>query len=197
MEKQRNYGIDLLRLVLMLMVCLLHVLGQGGVLAASVDRPVHNGLFYLLEVGAYCAVDAFAMISGYTASNRPQKWHRLAQMWTQAFFYAFVLTLLLDLLLPGVQIEPKKYIRHAMPVMGQSFWYFSVYFALFFAMPMLNGFLFSLTESGARKALIILILLFSVMSCANDTFLLGNGYSALWLMVLYCGGGAGPAGSAV
>lgn len=29
MEKQRNYGIDLLRLVLMLMVCLLHVLGRG------------------------------------------------------------------------------------------------------------------------------------------------------------------------
>lgn len=188
MEKQRNYGIDLLRLVLMLMVCLLHVLGQGGVLSASIDRPVRYGLFWLLEVGAYCAVDAFAMISGYTASNRPQKWHRLAQMWTQAFFYAFVLTLLLDLLLPGVQIEPKKYIRYAMPVMGQSFWYFSGYFALFFAMPMLNNFLFSLTESGARKTLIILILLFSGMSLYNDAFQLENGSSALWLMVLYCVG---------
>lgn len=30
MSSQRNYGIDLLRLVLMFMVCILHVLGQGG-----------------------------------------------------------------------------------------------------------------------------------------------------------------------
>lgn len=32
--KERNYGIDLLRLVLMYMVCILHTLGQGGVLNA-------------------------------------------------------------------------------------------------------------------------------------------------------------------
>ena len=34
MTKERNYGIDLLRLVLMFMVCILHTLKQGGVLEA-------------------------------------------------------------------------------------------------------------------------------------------------------------------
>ena len=29
MKYERNYGIDLLRLVLMYMVCMLHTLGQG------------------------------------------------------------------------------------------------------------------------------------------------------------------------
>lgn len=35
MKTERNYGIELLRLCLMFMVCLLHVLGQGGILEAS------------------------------------------------------------------------------------------------------------------------------------------------------------------
>lgn len=34
MKNERNYGIDLLRLVLMYMVCILHTLGQGGILEA-------------------------------------------------------------------------------------------------------------------------------------------------------------------
>ena len=34
MAQQRNHGIDLLRMVSMFMVVVLHVLGQGGILAA-------------------------------------------------------------------------------------------------------------------------------------------------------------------
>lgn len=37
MKNERNYGIDLLRIVLMYMVCILHTLGCGGVLAAWND----------------------------------------------------------------------------------------------------------------------------------------------------------------
>ena len=33
----RNHGIDLLRLALMFMVCMLHTLGQGGILNASAE----------------------------------------------------------------------------------------------------------------------------------------------------------------
>ena len=33
--EERNYGIDLLRIVSMMMVVLLHVLGQGGILDLS------------------------------------------------------------------------------------------------------------------------------------------------------------------
>ena len=34
-RKQRNYGIDLLRMIAMLMVVILHILGKGGVLQAA------------------------------------------------------------------------------------------------------------------------------------------------------------------
>ena len=38
MAQQRNHGIDLLRMVSMFMVVVLHVLGQGGILAALLPR---------------------------------------------------------------------------------------------------------------------------------------------------------------
>ena len=34
-ETKRNYGIDLLRIVSMVMIVILHILGQGGVLDAA------------------------------------------------------------------------------------------------------------------------------------------------------------------
>ena len=61
---QRNYGIDLLRLVLMYMVCLLHTLGQGGLLQAAAPGSAGFALLWLLEVLASCAVDGVAVESG-------------------------------------------------------------------------------------------------------------------------------------
>ena len=59
---EKNKGIDFLRLVLMFMICVLHVLGHGGVLKASKIGSVQSNLFWFLEIFSICAVDAFALI---------------------------------------------------------------------------------------------------------------------------------------
>ncbi|WP_292881933.1 hypothetical protein [Methanobrevibacter sp. UBA188] len=41
---QRDYGIDLLRIISMLMVPIVHVIGQGGILAAAVPFSIHMNL---------------------------------------------------------------------------------------------------------------------------------------------------------
>lgn len=88
----RNHGIDLLRLALMFMVCMLHTLGQGGILNASAEGTNAYRAYWFLEILSYCAVDGFAVISGYAASNRPRKYDKIVNMWFQAFFYSFILT---------------------------------------------------------------------------------------------------------
>ena len=90
MKYERNYGIDLLRLVLMYMVCMLHTLGQGGILGVCQAGTVEYKAFWFLEILSYCAVDGFAIISGYMAVDRPRKYEKLVDMWFQAFFYSFV-----------------------------------------------------------------------------------------------------------
>ena len=185
---QRNYGIDLLRLVLMYMVCLLHTLGQGGLLQAAAPGSAGSALLWLLEVLAYCAVDGFAMISGFTASDRPQKYVKIVDMWFQVFFYSFVVLVIFTLLGVNRDTRPLVFIMGALPVLGRQFWYFSSYFALFFVQPLLNRWVFSLDEGGARRALIAAALLFSCLGVLTDPFKLMGGYSALWLMAIYCMG---------
>lgn len=80
MKNERNYGLDLLRIVLMYMVCILHTLACGGVLAACTEGTMPYKVFWLLEFLSYCAVDAFALLSGYTATDKMRKFEKLADM---------------------------------------------------------------------------------------------------------------------
>ncbi len=181
---ERNYGIDLLRLILMFMVCMLHTLGQGGILDASVKGTLEFNVYWLLETLCFCAVDGFAIISGYTASERPQRYDKIVNMWFQVFFYSFVVTALLTVI--GLNsFNAKELIKCAFPVTFNKLWYFTAYFPLFFAIPMLNKFVFSIDEQTAKKALIILCILFSGLGIIADPFVTNHGYSALWLIVLY------------
>ena len=186
MKSERNYGIDLLRLVLMFMVCMLHTLGQGGILRACEPGTAKYGVFWFMEILAYCAVDGFAIISGYTAVDKPRKFEKLADMWFQVFFYSFIVTVILTAagLNPGWSV--KELVKCALPVTFGTFWYFTAFFALFFAIPILNRFIFSVDEKTAKTAFVLLVVLFSCMEVLGGTFKTQSGYSALWLMVLYC-----------
>ncbi|MDD6160995.1 MAG: acyltransferase [Oscillospiraceae bacterium] len=185
MKTERNYGIDLLRLVLMFMVCMLHTLSQGGILRAYEAGTTGYYTFWFLEIFSYCAVDAFAIISGYMAADRPQRYEKLLDLWSQAFFYSFVLTLIFTLLNMNGQWELSDMIGCAMPVTHRKFWYFSAFFVLFFAMPVINRFVFSISEATAGKTLVVLMILFPLVSLLDDPFKVMDGYTPIWIMVMY------------
>lgn len=184
----RNYGIDLLRLVLMFMICILHVLGQGGVLSSCVIGTVQYKVYWFIEILAYCAVDGFAFISGYTSTNKPQNFTKIVNMWFQVWFYSFFVSVLVTFIGVDGNWSRENIICRLFPVTYNQFWYFTSYFVLFFAMPMLNSFLFKVNESDCKKIFILLFATFSIMGTLADPFQLQGGYSAIWLMVIYCTG---------
>lgn len=186
MIKERNYGIDLLRLILMFMVCVLHTLGQGGILNACQAGTLNYNVFWFIEILAYCAVDGFALISGYMAMDKPRKYEKLAEMWFQAFFYSFIVTLFFTIIGVNKSWEIKDIIRCLFPMFFGKFWYFTAYFLLFLTIPILNKFLFEIDETYAKKVLVFAVVLFSFGGVVSDAFKTQDGYSALWLIVLYC-----------
>ena len=186
MNAERNYGVDLLRLVLMFMVCVLHTLGQGGIIAASTDGTLNSDIYLLLDIIACCAVDGFALISGYMAKDKPRKYEKLTEMWFQAFFYSFVVTLILTVVGINQSWGIVEIIKCALPVTSSKTWYFTAYFVLFLAAPFLNKFLFAMEDAASKKMLIILVVLFSGLGIVSDPFKTQNGYSVIWLVVLYC-----------
>lgn len=187
MISKRNYGIDILRLVMMFMICILHCLNQGGILTASIYGTSYYMVFWLLEIICYCAVDGFAFISGYTAKdNFKIDYTKLINMWFQVLFYSFILTIVLMIF--GFKMGGNSLIYLLFPVTSESYWYFTAYFVLEIVKPFLNKMLFMIEETMQIKCFIVLFLLFSCQGFITNSYKTMGGYSAIWIIVIYCMG---------
>ena len=190
-KRERNYGIDLLRLVSMLMVVTLHVLGGGGILNNTQTLSLRSELFWTIEIFCYCAVNVYAIISGYVGLNAKHKFSSLINLCIQITFYSFAITGadLVMLLIKGEKISLFTTFTNLFPSMSfvyHGLWYFSAYFCLFFIMPILN----SIVENVARNTLKIVAVFIFIVFCGwtqiyTDVIHLGRGYSVLWLAIMY------------
>ncbi len=173
----------------MLMVVILHVLGQGGVLSATTGAGHH--LAWLLETAAYCAVDCYGMISGfvsYSEVEKPYRYTKFFSFWLQIFTYSFGITFLAFLLRPE-SIGVRTLIGSALPIASGAYWYVSAYAGLFFIIPGLNKLMRSCSPKEATRLIAVLFAVFTgYVTFANywgDCFKLGGGYSFVWLSLLY------------
>lgn len=188
--RQRNQGIDLLRILSMLMVVILHILSQGGVLAALPAPSPASFLGGLLNAACYCAVNCFGMISGYVSHTQTLSLEKAFTTWAQAAFYSVGITLLFLLVWPQT-VTLRLLLISFFPVVFHRYWYFTAYFGLFFLIPFLNTLIEGLTERRAKQLLWVLALLLSVVPTlsAQDVFFTRAGYTLLWLCALFLMGG--------
>lgn len=191
-RQERNYGIDLLRMVSMFMVTVLHVLGQGGILGRLYPYSAQYLIGWYLEYASYCSVTLFALISGYVGVHSRFRVTNIAMLWLQVFFYSFGIAAIGSLLRPGLYSRTDL-IGFAFPVITRKYWYFSAYFSLFLFMPLLNAGANALSKQSLRRVIVAMLLVFSVASSAGkeasfDAFTLVSGYTGLWLMAAYAVG---------
>ena len=93
-EDTRNYGIDMLRLIAMFFVVVLHCYGQGGILSTVVVDSQQYKIAWFIEIVAYCAVDIFALISGYVSYTEKEKrinYSKYLNLWFQVVFYGLLM----------------------------------------------------------------------------------------------------------
>lgn len=187
----RNYGIDLLRNLSMFFIVVLHILGDGGMLAAVKGEPLKHEVLKVFHIAAMCAVNCYGLISGYIDYQSKFKLSNILTLWLQVFLYSAGIGVIVFLIKPGV-VPFKLLISLFMPTILCSYWYFTAYFALFFTMPLLN---LAIERLSQRQLEICLgVLLFLVTVCqqtivVQDIFGTKSGYSYLWLALLYCTGG--------
>lgn len=189
---KRNYGIDLLRLLCMFMVVILHVNGQGGVLGELVDKGEISGAYeasWLLEIAAFCAVDCFALISGFIGVDTKFKVNRIISLWFSIVWWTLIITAGFRILNIDT-ITHREWMNAIMPVTNKQYWYFTAYFGMFFFIPYFNK-MFSVLEKRHLICLGGSIIALSIYQTIirEDIFLLKQGYSLLWLLLLYLLGG--------
>lgn len=188
--RERNYGIDLLRIVSMLMVCTLHVLGQGGVLFSAEPGSANYETALFLETAVFGAANCYALISGYVGADAKFKYGNIIKLWLEVFFYTGGTTLLFHIFAPGSVRELETW-RAFSPVMNGQYWYFTAYFGIFFFIPFFNKLINSLGRRHRAMLLLTIFIIFSVMPTlwGKDAFVTRSGYDALWLALMYLTGG--------
>lgn len=189
-QTTRNQGVDLLRNLSMFMVVMLHVLGLGGLLAATQGQTVKHESLKVIHIGAMCAVNCYGLISGYVGYRSKWRLSSIANLWLQVFLYSAGFGVIFYLLMPDA-VGLKALVKLCLPVLMQRYWYFTAYFALFFTMPLLNAAIDRINRRQFEISFGILLFLLTVCQqtvMVNNPFGTNSGYSYLWLVVLYCVG---------
>lgn len=190
MQKTRNYGIDMLRIISMFMVVILHLLGYGGILGNAIQLSSNYWVAWFLEISAYCAVNCFALISGYVMHNSSAKLSKLLELWLQIIFYTILITLVLFIFFPDVR-GIKTLIDAVFPVSRAQYWYLSSYFGMYLILPILNIAINSLDKKTLTKVFVCIFMAMSILQVVlkGDPYKLENGYSVAWISILYLLGG--------
>ncbi len=170
----------------MLMICMLHTLGQGGILNNVKDYTPAGEIFWFMEIACFGAVNIYALISGYVGQSGKVKYSNIISLWLQVAFYTVTITVIsvaVGWVEPGVDV----FLRAAFPVFFSQYWYFTAYFCMFFFIPLMNF----LINSAPRKTLVFAFSAVMVLFSVGDSIMqhsaygLGNGYTVLWISVMY------------
>lgn len=176
---KRHLGIDLLRIISMVMVCVLH----SNKYLTYTDISIRiTWDWNLAESFCIIAVNLYAMITGYISVRGNWKLERYAELLMQVLFYVVSL-FALDFLFwkMGFIQRPTHFCYPA------GYWYFNAYTLLFFSIPFLSSFLRQLSQQGYIRLLLLLLLFFP---CTNIFYpsVLKDGYNFAWLAIMYVSG---------
>lgn len=186
-DDSRNVGIDLLRPVSMFFVVVLHALGHGGLLDGSPAGSAAYRAAWGLEAFAFCAVDIFALISGYVSyrgERRPTRFSSYLALWLEVVFYGLVINAAFLLIKPS-SVSLMRAAAVCAPVMTNRYWYFTAYTGLIIIKPVLDAGLGRISQRTAIKVFIAVFAVFSALNNVIDAFSLGKGYSFAWIALLY------------
>lgn len=193
-EDNRLYGIDFLRLILMFMVVMIHVLGAGGVLQIDGLSGISYLTAWTIRAAILCAVNTFALISGFVGYKSKPRFSRIADLWLQVVFWNAII-FIIHMCNDDSSLTSKENIKLAVltffPVSSHSHWYITEYTGLCLFMPALNHIIENMPKKYLKYMIISIFIMFSLnpVTLHFDPFIVSKGFSMIWLIILYIIGG--------
>lgn len=187
-SESRNYSLDLLRIVCMLMIVFMHMQTHGGIEQLWHDAKYINLIMRWMTIVSSCAVNIFVMISGYYLSNRGGvKPSSLIKTIFQVIFYSWIICTVL-LLTKNINPLSEDFIKSICPISFRKYWFATSYVGLCLISPFINN---SLKLMSKKQHFSLIVLLLFMMSVVTDiipgssAFNVDSGYSIVWFAVLY------------
>lgn len=185
-KSERNMGVELFRIVSMMLVILLHVTGHGGVLNASEHLSVNYEVARFFETLGYCAVNCYAIISGFANVKTKFKFRRFIYLWLETVVLILALTTVTHFFIPSVEVQREWWLGALFPLTRRELWYLCAYFFMYPLIPLINKGLLSINR-WQHVAIILWLQVPTIFKLImhKDNYGLGGGYSTIWLICLY------------
>lgn len=185
--KSRNYGVDTLRIVSMLMIVAVHIFTQGGVLAAAEEGSAGWYAAWALRIFLIVDVNCFALITGYVSADSRFRPSRVVLLWLQMLAWSVVISALFRIF-GDMAFRPRDTF---FPVMSGRWWYMTAYFGIVFFLPFIGPLFDRISRRQASMLVFALVCMFSLLPSVfnTDSFKLHGGYAMAWLGILAVIGG--------
>ncbi|MCQ2485851.1 MAG: acyltransferase [Clostridia bacterium] len=179
----RHTGLEMLRIIAMLMIITLHFFSHG--LKGAVSGDANIFLFRTVYAFAFASVNIFFMITGYFMVNSCFKLSRIANVWIETVFYSLLIGIVLFC---QHSISIVSLIQSFFPYTTNSYWFISNYLLLLFISPFLNKLIQSVNKKSFISLIAVLLFFFSLIpSIFAENMPLGynRGYDVIWAVVMY------------
>ncbi len=183
--EKRNYGIDLLRSILMFFIIIGHFYAHTGI-RDNLDVFSFEWVFvWATQALTVCAVNCFVLITGYFSWNRDFAIKRVIPLWKKVVLYSF-LWFLFNLLFRFVPISNGLIVDSFFPVLRRQYWFITDYIVLCFIIPFLNV----ATQKMQKLKELVLCIIFvfyvlPIFSVAVPEIDIQEGYSVIGFITIY------------
>ena len=184
LSDKRDYGIDCAKVIAVVLVILHHTIDCGFTMADTAGGALKT-VWYLLHSVALTCVDLFALVTGYLCVTSSNSHKKLLGLWLQTVVIGLVVSGAVAI--AGGDIGARDWMRSIFPVVTGEYWYFTAYVVVCLFMPFVNPGAQALDRRTFAQMLLAFFLLMSISSLfvPDDPFVLKNGYSFAWLLVVY------------
>lgn len=193
--KQRNVGLDILRILLALMVIAIHFNAPAtGCVAKSVTGSMKYLVYPMVSL-CYPAVNTYVIISGFFGYSKRKTYKQvifsLTKLWLCLLFFS-LLGYAIALLSNEVVFNILDLGKHFFPLSRGVWWYMTVYFVLLLISPALNVIIDRLSGKEYCLNMFLALMICSIIPFFlkfESTIGLNYGSGLIWFVILYITGG--------
>jgi len=192
-NKQRYSGIDIIRIISMVMITSIHFICYSHVNSSINDIPHFNKVFiHVLQVFNKDFINLFVLITGFLLCGRSNTSGKIIPLWLNIFVTCqFVSIVLVPI---GIELLNWDNVIHSLfPILSGNYWYFVTYFLLMLLTPFINELTSSWDINKYRNIIIFGGLIITIIIGANPFLntpkFIGPQYSLVWFSYLYIFGG--------
>lgn len=187
----RNYGLDVLRCVAMIMVVILHFLDKGGILRSLSDEGAFTAAdtaAWVLEALCIVAVNLYMLMSGYLLYSSSFKLSRLLKLAAKVWLYSVIAGFIgIALKTPVEPVDTYFKLRLLFPISMNTYWFMTAYIFFYLLVPVLGIAAKAMNRSQMKLLLGGLLFFHMIVKTVVPAQLTGDagGMDAMWYVILY------------